>query len=145
MSNEHRSWVTNAQTKGVANPNSIIQRKTVKIDIKYDIIRTNKLAHRNKHTTFDIKHLRENATQLQRDPIGRNKIQKLIQTRNIYHKINQKLPNTPDREQIIEKENVAWINKTWFEHDDIIRRMQISEFPLTGKRQKDAYARNLPW
>ena len=39
--NEHRKWVANVQTKGVENPDSPLQRKTIKINIKYDIISTN--------------------------------------------------------------------------------------------------------
>ena len=42
VSIEPRSWVANAHAKGVSSPNSMIQRKTIKIDIKYDIIRTKK-------------------------------------------------------------------------------------------------------
>ena len=65
-----------------------------------------------------------------------NKIQKLIQTRDIYRKINQKLTNTPDQEQITAKENIAWGNKTWSELSDIVRKIQINEFAITAKRTR---------
>ena len=42
VSNGRRNWVANAQAKGVANSNGTLHHKTIKIDIKYDIIRTNK-------------------------------------------------------------------------------------------------------
>ena len=103
VSNEQRRWVTNAQTKGVSNPNRTLQRKTIKIDIKYDIVRTNIQTPNNKHIYLDIEQLRENATQLRRGPAENNKIQKPIQTRNIYREINQKQPNTPEQAQTIEK------------------------------------------
>lgn len=85
----NRSWVTNAQTKGVANPNSAIQHANLKMVIKYDIVRTNNQARNRKHVRFDIKQIRENATQLQRGPNETRNIQKLIQTRAIYYKINK--------------------------------------------------------
>ena len=49
FSSERRNWVTNAQTKGVANPNSTLQHKTIKIDIKYDLIRTKTTPIRQTH------------------------------------------------------------------------------------------------
>ena len=110
--------------KGVSNTNSTTRRKTIKIDIKYDIIRTNKQARNNKHIHFDIKQLRANAIQLQRDPTEIRKIQKPIKTRSIYRKIHQKLPNTPEPEKITAKDNAARSNKTWSDLTDILRKIQ---------------------
>ena len=74
-SDERGDWVTNEQTRGVSNPSSPIHRKTIQIDIRYDIIRTRTQNIDNKHIGFDIKQLRENAITTQRDPSG-GKIQK---------------------------------------------------------------------
>ena len=77
VSNEHRWWITNAQTKGVAAPNSTLQHRTMGIDIKYDIIRTNKPMQNSTHVNNDIDQLRENAAQLQRDPNDNQKYRNL--------------------------------------------------------------------
>ena len=67
------------------------------------------------------------------------KIQKLIQARNIYRKINQKLPNTHEQAQITAKENAAWGTKTWTELAEIIREIQKNECPLNEKDTKNAH------
>ena len=68
VSNENMDWETNAQTKGVDDPNRPLQRATIQIDIKYDIIRAKKPNNGNKHINFDIEKLRANEVQLKRNP-----------------------------------------------------------------------------
>ena len=66
--NERRNCVANAKTEGVANPNNHFHRKSIQINIRYDIISTKKQNSDNQNVGFDIKQLRGNAITTQRDP-----------------------------------------------------------------------------
>ena len=81
VSNEHRSWATNAQTKGVGNPNSTLQHKTLKIAIKYDIIRTNNPTRHNKHVIFDKKATTRKRNAITTGPNENKNIQKTNTTK----------------------------------------------------------------
>ena len=129
FSNERRKWVTTAQTKGDANRDSPLQRKTIQVDIKYDIVRTKKRNSGNKHIDFDIKQLRGHATMIRRNPTE-TKIQKLIQISDANYKINQPRQQTPEQEQKAADEITGWGNKTWLKVAGILRNIQQHEFPI---------------
>ena len=68
--NEHRSWVTDAQTKRGGETKQNAPTQNVKIDIQYDVIRTNNQNRHNKPVRFGVNQLRGNSIQLQRDANG---------------------------------------------------------------------------
>ena len=68
------------------------------------------------------------------------KIQKLIQTRKIYRKIIQKIPNTPERALITATENTARSNNTWPELAEILRKIQkMNSLPMERHKNMPAH------
>ena len=93
---------------------------------------------------YAIEQLRENATNLQRDPAG-NKIRKLIKTRAIHRKINQRRLRRSEQERDVANENASWSIKHWVELANVIRNTRNANSLSTNKPNKSADAGSTPW
>ena len=134
VSSENRDWVTNARATGVANPNSSLRYKTIQIDIKYDVIRSEKQNNNNDniHINVDIKRLRGNTAHLKRSTIGNKHIQELLQNRATHRKINRPKEQTPEQEQETDASDKM---KIWLNIANIRNDIQ-QESPIIERENK---------